>query len=129
VFRCSEEKQKTASEVFDRLQTACATALANVPAAVVGPRDTPNSMLQAKLALAAERLLTPTSLLILDEPAWCLSRPLARAYISVVAKECHDRNIALLLISHRNEWWRGIAVDALQMIEADGAVRIVVAEP
>jgi energy-coupling factor transporter ATP-binding protein EcfA2 len=82
------------------------------------------TMLQAKLSLAVERLVTPTSLLILDEPGWCLSKQIARAYLAAITEIAHSMGTALLIISHQDHWWQGILRSRLQMRSGDEGVQI-----
>lgn len=109
VFRYDKEKRKQALALFEEMQNNCLAVLdAACPGESLADRHRPHTLLQCKLALAVERLLTGAPLLILDEPGWCLSRPVAQAYLHAVATAAHKRRTAVLLISHQPGWWQGL---------------------
>lgn len=125
VFACSKDARKEALALFGALQDECAEALAGqVPGASVGARESPTTVLQAKLALAAERLIARPPLLILDEPGWCLSKPVALAYLRAVTRAAHQRGTAILIISHQAEWWEPLATDAIVMEKRGDTVQL-----
>lgn len=66
------------------------------------------SLLDIKLSLAARRLTADTSLVILDEPDWGLSRCAAAAYVLAVVGAAHRSGIPVLIISHK-PWWATLA--------------------
>jgi ABC-type glutathione transport system ATPase component len=69
--------------------------------------------LQAKMVLAAERIASKPSLLILDEPSRKLCKPLAIELIAAICEQAHKQNIPVLIISHQTDWWTGIAQSRL----------------
>jgi len=114
VFAHDEKLRDEAREVYDELQEACAEFLtSHDPQQHVGDRTTPCTVLQAKVALTAERLVSKPPLLILDEPGWCLSRVAAQGFVSAVTRIAHNRRIAVAIISHERAWWRGLVGDEL----------------
>jgi hypothetical protein len=74
------------------------------------PRETPDSptMLETKLLLAALRLSRKTSLLVLDEPDWGVTRCDALTFVLAVVDTAHSLGIPVLIISHK-AWWAGLA--------------------
>jgi ABC-type cobalamin/Fe3+-siderophores transport system ATPase subunit len=125
VFAHDQERRERAFDLFEDLEAQCACTLKEHNACItVGHRDEPSSILQAKLVLAAERLVTPTPLLIIDEPGWCLSRPVARVFLSTVTDCAHARGTAVLAISNQASWWQGISRDYLSLVEKEGRIRV-----
>ncbi|MBI5137077.1 MAG: hypothetical protein HZA24_07025 [Nitrospirae bacterium] len=116
VFRFDRKKRTAATELYETLQGSCASRLASIdPSLHVGNRESPNTVFQAKLALATERLMSNSPLLILDEPGWCLSKVLAQVFVSEVVRCAHERQTAVAMISHQSGWWSGITGDTLQL--------------
>ncbi len=70
--------------------------------------NTPLSLLEMKVLLAAVRLTDQETLLILDEPDWGLRRSDAVAFVSAVVSAAHARSVPVILISHK-PWWRNLA--------------------
>ena len=70
--------------------------------------NTPLSLLEMKVLLAAVRLSDHRAALILDEPDWGLSRPDAVAFVIAVVRAAHARSVPVILISHK-PWWRNLA--------------------
>lgn len=109
VFRHDKARGELARSLFTNMQSECAKALFSVdPGLTVGDSNTPSTVFQAKLALTAERLISKPPLLILDEPGWCLSRTAAQVFVREVVRVAHELGIAIALISHQAEWWKGI---------------------
>lgn len=128
VFAGEKEALTGARRLFSDLQHECAGVLARfTPGASVGPRDDPSSVLQGKLALVAERLARPTPLLILDEPGWCLSRPLAKAFVNSVVKAAHARSTAVAIVSHQADWWADLAAERISLSSEGNVGDVVVA--
>lgn len=100
-FVFAEEMKKAAREEFAILQertTEFCRAIQHD--AFIGSDDSPNTLLQARLMLAAERLVSGSRLLILDEPAWGLASAAAKAIVAAIIERAHERNIGVLIISH-----------------------------
>ena len=70
--------------------------------------NTPLSLLEMKVLLAAGRLSDQGVLLILDEPDWGLRRSDAVAFVAAVVSAAHARSVPVILISHK-PWWRNLA--------------------
>ena len=64
--------------------------------------------MQAKISLIAERLATRPPVLVLDEPGWGLSGPIARKLVETVCRVAGDLKVAIVLISHHARWWQGM---------------------
>jgi len=99
----------------------CMGSTANLAAGGMPP--TP-SLLEIKLQLAAQRLTGDTSLMILDEPDWGLSRRAAAAFVLAVVDMAHAMGIPVLIISHK-PWWTPLALSRLTVVKdmaaGDGA--------
>ena len=65
-------------------------------------------LLKVKIMIVAVRLCTLPTVLVLDEPDWGLTRPVAIALVLAVIQEAHAMGVALILISHK-PWWDPIA--------------------
>ena len=78
------------------------------------------SLLEMKAALVAVRLCGRPAALILDEPDWGLSRPVAIALVFNVIKAAHKRGIPVVLISHK-PWWLNAAGSILKVQRSTGA--------
>jgi energy-coupling factor transporter ATP-binding protein EcfA2 len=59
--------------------------------------------------------MSETPLLILDEPGWCLSRPVARAFVETVVEIASEKKMAVAIISHQKGWWAGMIEDTLNL--------------
>ena len=83
-------------------------------------RDAKNahSLLEIKMMLAAVRLNTRPSALILDEPDWGLTRAAAIALVSAIINVAHQWNVPVILISHK-PWWRTIAQSRIRVSKTD----------
>lgn len=101
IYAYDAARHDEAYQVFHKLQSRTA-AIAVTPGApvTIGSDMRPNTLLQAKLALVAERLVCNSRMLILDEPSWGFSQGLADAFLSAVLEEAESRGIAVLVISH-----------------------------
>ncbi len=107
IFRCDHHAKKEAIKLFSDMQDDVATFLGNNPeCGSIGNRLDPTTLLQAKLALVAERLLAKPSLIILDEPGWGLSRSFAAAFFRSVCMRASSQGTAVLVIAHTNAAYR-----------------------
>lgn len=128
VFQLDDERAELARQIYQDIQNQLREMVvvnSEIPPDLVGSRDEPDTVLQAKIALVAERLVSNPPVLILDEPSWCLSKPIARMFVRTVCEIAHHRRIAVIVVSHLN-WWSGIANSELHMIRSDAAVITVV---
>lgn len=73
------------------------------------PKQRRCTLLQAKLSLTAERLAEAPTMIILDEPAWGLSKQAAQAFVEAVCRRAAAQGTAVMIISHQQEWWRHLA--------------------
>ena len=120
VFRFDKQLSVAAISLFNEMQSGCANFLSEVsPHLSVGNRENPCTILQAKLALAAVRIISLPPLLILDEPGWCLSEVSAQAFVYEVVNASHNRNIAVALISHERSWWESMVASELLLEPID----------
>lgn len=109
VFRYDSLKREEVLPLYHSFEDQLADRiLADPRAGVIGPRGEPRTLLQCKLALLAERLVVGPPILILDEPSWCLSKPVARLFVELAVEEARKRKTAIILISHQHQWWSGL---------------------
>jgi zinc transport system ATP-binding protein len=100
-FQFSASLDEAVAEEFQELEALTAEVCAiNSDSQFVGNAASPNSLLQARLVLVAERLVARSRLLIMDEPSWGLSALAAHAFLSAVASRCAHHKVALLVITH-----------------------------
>lgn len=96
-------------EILAGMGTPSAAGRAPNPSFRVRQRDgNPPSLLELKMLLTAVRLAAGTTVLILDEPDWGLSRSDAVAFVTAVVHAAHARSVPLILISHK-PWWQNLA--------------------
>lgn len=125
VFRFDEKKRDEALSLFEALQEAVAEyMLVDPDLGILGDRGEPDTLLQAKLALIAERLASKPPLLILDEPGWGLSEPLARILLSVVCAKAVAQKTAILFISHTPLWWSGLMASEIYLSRSGAFVEV-----
>lgn len=100
-----KERRKEAFRLSTDIQTRVADILKGFGEGLsIGSDSNTNTLVQARVILAAERLVSGTKMLILDEPTWGLSRNLALAFLAAVIENAHKRQIALLVISHEEHF-------------------------
>ncbi len=120
VFCFDREAWKEARKVYDAIQRKCLSKISvDLPGIEIAASDRPRSMLQCKIAVAVDRLLSSAPLLILDEPGWCLSRTVGRVFVESIVAAAHERGIAVAIISHQSNWWRGLIGDELRIEPVD----------
>ena len=125
VFGHDSTLKNTALEMYGKSKSRFMSGIrSEIPDFDIGGTETETSILQSKLALAVERLVTPSGLLILDEPAWCLSRPVARHFLRVISELAHELGKAVLIISHQHQWWNGIAGSEMSLSGRDGRITV-----
>jgi len=114
----SNDDRTAFGDVYGEIFDACRAGIAGDTGDAMAPSmdDLPEvpTLLDIKLLLAAQRLNSETSLLILDEPDWGLSRRTAAAYVLAVVGAAHRRGIPILVISHKN-WWTPLANSRLEV--------------
>ena len=114
VFGFDRELWKEARKIYDALQKDCLKKItARLPGVSVATSGRAQTILQCKLAVLIDRLFASPPLLILDEPGWCLSRIVGRAFVESVVTAAHERGIAVAIISHQASWWDGLIADEL----------------
>ena len=110
VFRFNRKKRDAAREIFAELDNVMRDYFKNRPQAAkaLGLKDEHNTLLQAKISLIAERLANRPPVLVLDEPGWALSGPIARKLVETVCRLAGKMKVAIILISHHVRWWKGM---------------------
>jgi len=110
-FRYDGERGKLAQSIYDeidgKLREFVKDALVYAPS--LGDPAKPSTELQTKIVLAAERIASKPSLLILDEPSRKLCKPIAVRLIAAICEQAHKYNVPVLVITHVTDWWNGIA--------------------
>jgi energy-coupling factor transport system ATP-binding protein len=124
VFKFEGDKRKVALSIYNEIDSVMreyltVRGLDYLPA--LGEIATCNTLLQAKMSLIAERLASLPPLLILDEPGWGLSRSIARKFVWTVCQHASKYNVAILLISHQSDWWKGIIKSHLHLTKEHNA--------
>lgn len=114
VFKNDRELRKKSRELYSQMEAFCSAELRKSDG-VFGEREKPITVLQAKLALLAERLISSPPVLVLDEPGWCLTRAASRALGKTAAHFSKQRQVALVLVSHHSEWWGGLCRQQLSL--------------
>ena len=72
------------------------------------------TLLELKILLAAMRLASNSTAIIMDEPDWGLRQSIAMAFVRGVIRAAHGVGIPVLLISHK-PWWQEWAGSTLQV--------------
>jgi len=110
VFRFNREKGDAARKIYTALDSAMRDYFKDRPEAAeaLGPATERCTLLQAKISLIAERLATRPPALVLDEPGWALSGPIARKLVESVCQLAGELKVAIVLISHHARWWKGM---------------------
>ena len=110
VFRFDREKGKAAQQIYTEIDTKMRDYFKDRPkeAEALGPQAEHCTLLQAKISLIAERLATRPTVLVLDEPGWGLSGPIARKLVETVCRVAGGLQVAIVLISHHARWWTGM---------------------
>ena len=110
IFRYDEEKGNLAKEIYGkmllRLQEKIRdNRLLRSKKLASFNKSKDETVLQAKLALTAERIVSNPPLIILDEPDWCFSKTITEIYLEIVVEFCHAKNIPIVIITHLHDWY------------------------
>jgi energy-coupling factor transporter ATP-binding protein EcfA2 len=132
VFKYDPELGKkvldTYNEIINRLQQAISLNGDINGVAHFDIDEENTSVIQIKAALIAERISKKTSLLILDEPEWLLSRKMANIFITQIIEICHERHIPVLIITHLSDWYNFECDKIIMQKTYENNVRILKAE-
>jgi energy-coupling factor transporter ATP-binding protein EcfA2 len=123
-FRYDQEKGKLAQSIYNEIEGSLRDFVNKdlSYADSLGSADNPTTELQTKIGLAAERIASKPSLLILDEPSRKLCKPISQRLILAICDQAHKQNIPVLIISHLPEWWRQFTQSHI-MLSRDGDAR------
>lgn len=110
IFKYDKGKGKAAKETYTTMLEALREKVKNEPELRNKKLTATDSsfietVLQVKFALTAERIESKPSLLILDEPDWCLSKKLTSLFMEIVVDAAHKKQIPVLIITHLNNWY------------------------
>ncbi|MEN8244309.1 MAG: ATP-binding cassette domain-containing protein [Thermodesulfobacteriota bacterium] len=110
VFRFDREKGAAAQQIYTELDSHMREYFKDRPkeAEALGTPSEHCTLLQAKISLIAERLATRPPVLVLDEPGWGLSAPIARKLVESICRAAGELKVAIVLISHHARWWTGM---------------------
>jgi len=127
VFRFNRDQGIAARQIFHELDVEMRDYFKDRPEEInaLGPQAEHGTLLQAKISLIAERLATRPPLLVLDEPGWALSGPIARKLVASVCRVAGGLKVAIVLISHHARWWQGM-VHSRCHLEKAGRDRVVI---
>ena len=127
VFRFDRDKGNAARQIYNELDNEMREYFKDRPKEreALGPQTERNTLLQAKISLIAERLATRPPALVLDEPGWGLSGPIARKLVETVCRLAGDLKVAIVLISHHARWWQGM-VNTRCHLSKEGKDRVVI---
>ena len=103
--------QKDSASIYKQMQVAW-----QEHAARSTPPARADRLLRIKLALAAVRLASVPTVLILDEPDWGLSRRAAEAFVLAVINQAHRLKVPVVLISHK-PWWSPLAKSRIKLFK------------
>ena len=121
VFRFNREKGDAARDIYAELDDAMRDYFKDRPkeAEALGLDAEHCTLLQAKISLIAERLATRPPVLVLDEPGWALSGPIARKLVELVCRLAGEMKVAIVLISHHARWWKGMVYSRCHLEKQD----------
>lgn len=108
VFYAYKKRKSEAESIYRRIESQLRQFVIKndiVRNDSIGSQQTPNSLLQSKIMLIAERIVSRPPLLILDEPGWGLSKHIARTLVKNTIRIAEENNIAIMIISHIDDWW------------------------
>jgi energy-coupling factor transporter ATP-binding protein EcfA2 len=106
--------------IYREIMGSCAASdTAAGPIAATGRQLAFHSLLEMKAALMAVRLCGRPGALIMDEPDWGLSRPVAVDFVFNVIAAAQKRGIPVVLISHK-PWWRKAVGSILRVRRSGG---------
>lgn len=124
VFKFDKAKGKQARELYEKMLDELRLALrSNVKLRKIklaaSNSGTIETVLQVKFALVCERLASKPPLLILDEPDWCLSRPVTELFTSIVVNAAHKNHIPVLIITHLQDWYNNLYKSVINLKISD----------
>ena len=127
VFRFDREKGAAAQQIYTELDGRMRAHFKDRPkeAEALGTLSEHCTLLQAKISLVAERLATRPPVLVLDEPGWGLSGPIARKLVESICRAAGELKVAVVLISHHARWWTGM-VHSRCHLEKQGNDRVTI---
>jgi energy-coupling factor transporter ATP-binding protein EcfA2 len=129
VFQFDKEKGKQAKDLYEKMlndlreKVKHNSSLRKIKLAASHHGGT-ETILQVKFALVCERLISKPPLLILDEPDWCLSRPITMIFISIVVKAAHHYHVPILIITHLSSWYTGLFNSVLDLKKIEDSQEI-----
>lgn len=125
-FRFDKARQSDAIKIYEKLDEALRAIVigtSDLSQDLVGSKHTPNTLLQGKVALVAERLAAKPTLIILDEPGWGLTPRIAVPFVRQVCEIAHERGTAVAIITHQIEVWSALSGSRINLeCAGNGAV-------
>lgn len=128
VFRFDKARQSDAIKIYEKLDDALRAIVigtSDLLQDLVGSKHTPNTLLQGKVALVAERLAAKPPLVILDEPGWGLIPRIAVPFVRQVCEIAHERGTAVAIITHQIEVWSALSGSQINLECAENGAVIV----
>jgi ABC-type multidrug transport system ATPase subunit len=128
VFRFDKAKHSDAENIYKKIDETLRDVVIgadDLSQDLIGSKHAPNTLLQGKMALVAERLATNPTLLILDEPGWGLTPKIAVPLVRQVCEIAHQRGTAVAIITHQIEVWNGLARSRINLEHSANGVVVV----
>lgn len=125
VFRHEKSKQVEAIKIYDKLDAAMREVVIKSPDLqqdIIGPKSNPNTLLQGKMALIAERLTTRPPLLILDEPGWGLTTKLAVPLVYKICGIAHEQGTAVAIITHQADCYKFFVNSSIRLQQSNSGL-------
>lgn len=127
-FRFDKARHSDATKIYEKIDEALRTIVIGTDDLLqdlIGSKHTPNTLLQGKMALVAERLAARPPLLILDEPGWGLTPRIAVPFVRQICEIAHERGTAVAIITHQIEVWNSLNCSRINLeYSGSGAVII-----
>lgn len=133
VFKFDKERGKLAKELYEKMLNELRVAVKSIPnlrkiKLAASNADFVETVLQVKFALVCERLASKPPLLILDEPDWCLSRPVTELFISIVVAAAHQSHVPVLIITHLGHWYEGLYNSVINLKNHENSNEVLIEE-
>ncbi len=122
IFQFDKGKQKEFRRLYKEIDGDIRNLLSKIGfdyLDALGPADSTSTLLQANIALVAERIIGKPSLLILDEPTWGLARIVSECFVTVTCKYAHKNGLAVAIITHQSDWWDTLAKSEISLAKSE----------
>jgi len=127
-FRFDKARHSDAIKIYEKIDEALRTIVIgtdDLSQDLVGSKHTPNTLLQGKMALVAERLAARPPLLILDEPGWGLTPRIAVPFVRQVCEMAHEQGTAVAIITHQITVWNSLSRSRINLEYSESGAVII----